>query len=232
MSEDEEFECFKPSLFEFLEELKENNDRDWFAQNKGRYESLVREPALAFVRAIRPMLWSISPHFRAEDRKQGGALMRVYRDVRFSKDKSPYKTNVGIHFRHKAGKDAHAPGFYFHMESGSVFVGAGSWAPPSDALRSIREHIEAEPEAWKGVIGAKAFAQTFELGGESLKRPPRGFDKDHPLIEDIKRKSFIATLNLTQRSVLEPGLPERVAEYFEGASGLVGFICEALDVEF
>jgi uncharacterized protein (TIGR02453 family) len=101
---------FSPELFSFLAELRANNNRDWFAANKDRYEEDLLEPALAFIAAFAPRLEKISPHFRAEARPSGGSLFRIYRDTRFSKDKSPYKTNVGIHFRHEQAKDAYAPG--------------------------------------------------------------------------------------------------------------------------
>ena len=101
---------FGPELFSFLEDLAANNDREWFAANKRRYEEHLLEPALAFIEDFAPRLEQISPHFRADPRPNGGSLFRIYRDTRFSKDKTPYKTNVGIHFRHERAKDAHAPG--------------------------------------------------------------------------------------------------------------------------
>src|SRR5678815_2121248 len=107
-----DFEGFSDETFAFLGELEEHNQRDWFEANKSRYERVVREPALAFVRDMGRRLAEVAPALRADDRKVGGSMMRVHRDTRFSKDKSPYKTNVGIQFRHEAGKDVHAVGLY------------------------------------------------------------------------------------------------------------------------
>ncbi|MCA9520487.1 MAG: TIGR02453 family protein, partial [Myxococcales bacterium] len=114
---------FGDETLDFLEELSLNNNRDWFTAHKPRYESFVRDPALAFVRAMAPRLERLAPSLIADDRKMGGSLMRIYRDTRFSKDKTPYKTNIGIHFRHKSAKDVHAPGLYVHVGLDGHFVG-------------------------------------------------------------------------------------------------------------
>ena len=116
-----EFEGFQPTLLAFLRDLKANNNRDWFNAHKPDYEQLVREPALGFISAMGPPLAKFAPMFVAVPRKSGGSLMRVYRDTRFSRDKTPYKTNVGIQFRHEYGKDVHAPGYYFHIDPDQVF---------------------------------------------------------------------------------------------------------------
>ena len=130
---------FRPHLFKFLKDLESNNNRDWFQANKARYEDQIKEPALQFISDFGPLLRKVSPHFRADPRPNGGSLFRIYRDVRFAKDKRPYKTHTGIQFRHEAGRDAHAPGFYLHLESGRVFVGAGIWHPDSTSLRKIQD---------------------------------------------------------------------------------------------
>ena len=137
---------FGPELFSFLTDLRANNDRDWFAANKHRYEQDLLEPALAFIEDFAPRLEKISPHFRADPRPSGGSLFRIYRDTRFSKDKSPYKTNLGIHFRHERAKDAHAPGYYLHIGPGEVFAGGGIWQPGTDGATRIREAIVADPD--------------------------------------------------------------------------------------
>ena len=136
---------FKTSTIKFLRELEKNNNRDWFEANKHRYESDVREPALAYIEAMAPRLAKISPHFIASPKKVGGSLMRVYRDVRFSKDKTPYKTNIGIQFRHSAGKDVHAPGFYMHIEPSQVFIAAGIWRPDSEMLKHCLLYTSPSP---------------------------------------------------------------------------------------
>ena len=128
---------FTSDSINFLKKLAKNNDRDWFQDNKADYEDLIRSPALQFIDDMANQLAMLSPHFLAIPKKVGGSLMRVYRDTRFSKDKSPYKTNIGIQFRHEQGKDVHAPGFYFHVEPGDCFVGVGLWRPESKALNKI-----------------------------------------------------------------------------------------------
>lgn len=221
-----DFSHFTPALFDFLTELSFNNNRDWFNANKQRYEDHVREPARAFVRAMGAQMDAISEHFVTDDRKVGGSLMRIYRDTRFSKDKTPYKTNVGIQFRHAAGKDVHAPGYYLHISIDEMFVGAGMWRPDKEPLKAIRERIAEAPDTWTAVMGSAAFEGRWELGGESLKRPPRGFDKEHPLIEEIKRKDFIATTKIEADFVLQPDLPGRMGALFAEATPLVKWLCE------
>lgn len=154
---------FSPGLLDFLRELEANNRREWFETNKARYEEEVREPALEFIRGMTPRLAKISKHLVANDSKVGGSLMRIFRDVRFSSDKRPYKTNLGIQFRHGAGKDVHAPGFYFHVDPQSVFLGAGLWRPETAALAKIRAAIAADPKAFQKTLAAKAFSEGFVL---------------------------------------------------------------------
>ncbi len=121
------FSGFPIGLLHFLDELSRNNKREWFQANRSRYEQDVLQPALAFIETMAKPLEKISPHFCAVPKRMGGSLMRPYRDVRFSKDKRPYKTNVGIQFRHEAGRDVHAPGFYFPIEPDEAFLGVGIW---------------------------------------------------------------------------------------------------------
>ena len=160
-----------PELFEFLRDLKASNERQWFEANKERYRTEVRDPVLDFIVVFAQPLKKISPHFLADPRANGGSLFRIYRDTRFSKDKTPYKTNVGAHFRHAAGKDAHAPGFYLHLEPGTCFAGCGIWHPDNHTLGRIRGAIIDRPDEWRRITTAKAFRETFELMGESLKTP-------------------------------------------------------------
>ena len=154
-------------LFSFLKDLKKNNNRDWFADNKDRFENDVREPLIDFIAAFSEDLYKISKHLEANTKKVGGSLFRIYRDVRFSKDKSPYKTNVGVHFRHEDAKDAHAPGYYLHLEPGEVFFAAGIWHPDSGALKQIRSHIVENSAGWKRAIGGR-FKSELKLEGDSL----------------------------------------------------------------
>ncbi len=226
------FTGFDPSLIAFLSELAANNNREWFQENKHRYESDVLGPALNFIAAMSDPLAAIAPHFVAMPKRMGGSLMRVYRDTRFSRIKTPYKTNVGIQFRHELGKDAHAPGYYVHIAPDSVFVGAGSWRPAPDSLAGFRQRITDKPDEWVRIRDAKAFAKQFELRGEKLKRPPRGFDATHPQIEEIKRKDVIAICDLDHAFMERRDVVREVAKMFEAATDYMRFLCKAIGVPF
>jgi uncharacterized protein (TIGR02453 family) len=223
---------FSPALFTYLRDLKKNNDRDWFKANKARYDEAVLEPALAFIEDFEPHLHAISPHFVADPRPVGGSLFRIYRDTRFAKDKSPYKTHTGIHFRHELAKSAHAPGFYLHLEPGQVFLGAGIWRPDTEPLAQIRTAIAEDPDRWTRTTRAKPFADLYELGGDSLKRAPAGFDPEHPLIDELKRKDFIAVRTLDDKAPCSRGFLEDTAGTFAAAGPLVHFLCDATGVPF
>lgn len=217
---------------DFLEELEQNNDRDWFAEHKEHYESRVLEPALAFIAAMQAPLAKFAPCFEAVPKRIGGSLMRVYRDTRFSRDKSPYKTNVGIQFRNTDGKDVHAPGYYVHIAPGDIFVAAGLWRPEPPALRRIRNAIVEKPLEWKKACTATSFRRYFTLGGESLQRVPKGYPKDHAFADDLKRKDFIASCPLSDGTITSTQLVRDVTRRFETATPLMSFLCKAVGVKF
>lgn len=223
---------FTKATFTFLDELSTNNNRAWFTENKARYESLVREPALDFISAMAAKLTEISPSFQADARKTGGSLLRVFRDTRFSRDKTPYKTNIGIQFRHAQGKDIHAPGFYLHIASDECFLGAGCWHPDSNTLQKIREQIASDPESWFKARNDGAFQKNWALAGESLTRPPRGFAADHPAVDDLKRKDFIALAEISRKEILSPDLVELVTKRFIAATPLVNYLCRAQGIRY
>jgi uncharacterized protein (TIGR02453 family) len=162
----------------------------------------------------------------------GGSLMRVYRDTRFSKNKTPYKTNIGIQFRHEQAKDVHAPGFYLHIDPDEVFLGVGLWRPETTALAAIRDRISNQQREWLLARDDKIFRRHFRLGGASLTRPPRGFDKDHPLIEDLKRKDFIAVKNMHLDEATKPRFQQKVETAFKAANPLMQFLCKSVGVPF
>lgn len=226
------YATFTPESVKFLNELKVNNNRDWFNANKARYEEAVLDVALQFIQSMQDPLADFAPHFTAIPKRMGGSLMRVYRDTRFSKNKTPYKTNIGIQFRHEQARDVHAPGYYVHIDPDQVFLGAGMWRPASDALRGIRERIAARPAEWVRIRDDRGFKRHFRLGGERLSRPPRGFDKEHPEIEDIKRKDFIAVKDLTLDDATHPRFQQKVETAFKSASAYMEFLCKAVNVPF
>ena len=223
---------FTKKTFAFLRDLAENNNRDWFQANKVRYEEEVKGPALEFIQDFSSPLQRLSPHFRADPRASGGSLFRIHRDIRFSKDKSPYKTHTGIQFRHERRKDAHAPGFYLHLEPKGCFIGLGIWHPDGKTLKKLREGLVEDSKGWNKAVSGSVFKKGLVLSGESLVRPPRGYDPEHPLIEDLKRKDFIAVAPLSMKQVIQPEFMRDFASYCRAGKPLMAFLCRALDLPF
>ena len=224
---------FSEGTFEFLSDLAANNDRTWFQARRNWYEELVREPALDYIRDIGARLGELSPHLRADDRKQGGSLMRIHRDVRFSRDKSPYKTNIGIQFRHASGTDVHAPGCYVHLSPEECFIGVGSWTPDRDALHAYRRAISEHPAQWTALKASFDPAQwQFNDHGDRLKRPPRGFRADDPMLDDLKRKSFILTHPLTPADATAPDFADYSLARFQESREWLAFLTQALGLPF
>jgi uncharacterized protein (TIGR02453 family) len=216
--------------FRFLTELAENNDREWFAANKQRYLDELRDPLLDWIEAFAPKLRKLSAHMLADPRPVGGSLFRVYRDTRFSKDKRPYKTHAGLSFRHADGRDVHGPIFYLHLEPGRIFTAAGLWHPPSETLRQVRDAIVAHPERWKRATRGRGCA--IDDGGESLKRAPRGYDPEHPLVEELKRKSFTASTEFMQKQACAVDFADRVASAYRSATPLMQFLTSAVGLRW
>ena len=221
---------FDDETYEYLADLADNNEREWFNANKKRYEGTIKEPALQFIRDFGPRLAELSPHFTAIPKAVGGSLFRIYRDTRFSKDKTPYKTHVGIHFRHARAKDVHAPGFYLHLEPNASMFGAGIWRPDSASVKAIRAAIDSAPEEWLAMKEA-VLASGLAFGGEALKRIPRGYDKEHPLAEDLKRKDFIVHTMIPEEVTMADDFLDTFAGYCAAAMPLTAFLCSAVGVE-
>ena len=218
---------FGPELFAFLRELKAHNDREWFTAHKDRYENDLLEPALAFIEDFGLRLPAISPHLVADARRQGGSLFRIYRDTRFSKDKTPYKTQAGIYFRHERSKDVRAPGLYLHLEPRRVFAGGGIWHADPKTAHAIRTAIARDPDGW---VEAK---DGVDLGeGESLKRVPPAFDKDDPHADDLRRKDFAAIRHFTQKEATTTGFLDRYEEACVSFSPLMRFLARAVGVPY
>lgn len=221
---------FTPALFRFLRDLDRNNERDWFRAHRDRYEADVRAPMLAFITDVAAGLRRISPHIVADPSPVGGSMFRPNRDIRFSNDKRPYKTYASAQFRHDEGRDVHAPGYYLHLGLDEVFVGTGIWRPDGPGLARIRAALREDPARWRRVVSAKAFRETMRLGGESLKRAPRGFDAEHPLIDDIKRKDFIAVADLDEKAVCAPDFATRFVAICRTGRPFMAFLAESLGV--
>lgn len=225
---------FGRAIFEFLKELDANNDKQWWEANKQRYVTTIREPALDFIVDFGERLGEISPHFTADTRVNGGSLMRPYRDMRFAKG-APYKTNVGIQFRHQLGRDVHAPGFYVHLEPGQNFAGVGLWHPETAVARAIRQAINDDPRGWGAAAHDKSFTDTWTIGDhhdDRLKRVPKELDAGHPYPDDLRLRSFSAGTRLTQKLVTSSGFSDELFGSFEKAGPYTRFLCTAIGVPF
>ncbi len=236
---------YSPATFTFLNELAQNNSREWFAANKARYEAAVREPSLRLIADLAEPLRTISPELVANPKKVGGSLFRIHRDTRFSKDKTPYKTHIGMTFYHAATKavkrgdqgnaamgQLDGPVYYLHVAPGACFMGGGIWHPQSETLKRIRNFLINSPNSWKQATRGPAFQRHFELGGDSLTRPPRGYDPDHELIGDLKRKDYVASATLTDADLLRTDLVELLVERYRELAPMLDWLCGALDLEF
>lgn len=213
-----------PRTFLFFRELAAHNDRAWFEKNKQRYHDEVRDPLLKFVADFEPKLLKVSKHMLADPRPVGGSLFRIYRDTRFAKDKSPYKTHAGVTFRHAEGRDVHGPIFYLHLEPGTVFASAGLWRPPPETAKAVRDAIVERPERWKRVLTGSA----LDDDGDALKRPPRGYDPEHLCAEDLRRRSFTASTSFGQQEACASDFLARFAEACRSKAPLMEFLTRAV----
>jgi uncharacterized protein (TIGR02453 family) len=211
---------FDEETLAFLRELKRHNDRSWFSKNKQRYERSVKEPFLQFIEDAGPELRGISRHLVADPRPVGGSMFRIYRDVRFSRDKSPYKPYASAHF--PLGKGIHGPGYYLHIQPGDSMLAGGIWMPDAGSLQAIRDRISGHAGDWR-----KARRDLDEDGG-ALKRPPRGFSPDDPMIEDIKRKSFTSSIPLTDAQITGTALMKTFVRGCERLAPLMKFLGSAV----
>jgi len=223
---------FSAATFKFQRDLARNNNRAWFAANRERYEDVLKQPFLQFIEDMQKPLAKISAHYRADPRPQGGSLFRIHRDTRFRNDKTPYKTWAGARFAHERRREVAAPSFYLHIQSGDSFAGGGLWHPESPTLKKIREFLADNPAAWKKAVRGKAFQDRFEFWGESLTRPPRGFDPAHELIDDIKRRNFAAGAAIADAIVTSDELLPVVVDTFRRTAPMIDYLCAALELEF
>lgn len=216
----------KPETLAFITDVAQNNTREWFAENKGRYET-AKDDVLAFVDQLIPQLAAVDPEFSI-DTPAKKCLLRIYRDVRFSKNKDPYKNNYGISFNVK-GKGIPDPGYYLHIQPGQCFLGAGFWMPEAPVLKKIREEIDYNTSEFLNIIHAKSFENTFKLSQEDkLKNAPKGYEADHPQIELLKLKSFIAIYPLKDKELLEAGIVDKLKNAFESVYPFILFLRNAV----
>jgi uncharacterized protein (TIGR02453 family) len=223
----EPFTGFRPEAIQFLAELADNNDRAWFQPRKAEYERLLKEPLEALCVALQERFEARHLPLSADP---GRSPFRIYRDVRFSKDKSPYKTHVaasfgwnerGLAMSHQEGD----PGGYFHMGPGEAFVGGGMWHPPAAKLAAFRQTILNDPSKVRAVLDEPMFVETFgAINGERLSRVPTGFSKDHPEAELLKLKDMTFGHRLADDDVLSPRLPDVLADSFTVAVPVMRFL--------
>jgi uncharacterized protein (TIGR02453 family) len=219
---------FTPALFKFLKDLKKNNNRPWFQAHKEHYEKVVRNPLLDFIGEAGPALRRISPHLVADNSPSGGSMFRIYRDTRFSKDKSPYKTHAAAHFPLSRAKDVHAPGYYLHLAPAEVFVGGGIWHPERETLGQIRDYLAARPREWKAILSDRDFKKHCTFEGEKLVRPPKGYDPSHEMIEYLKYKDFTYYTPFDEKQACSPGFMEKFVESCAAAVPFMKFLADAL----
>jgi len=212
--------------FEFLNKLKKNNNRDWFNTNKTEYLNQY-ENTIAFADSL---LDEMNKHDNIETPTGKKSLFRIYRDVRFSKDKSPYKTHWAGGFR-RATKQLRG-GYYFHLEQGNTLVGGGFWSPNKDDLLRIREDIAADASGLRKVLKSKSFKETFgSLEGEQLKTCPKGFDKEHPDVDLLRYKQFIISKKFTDKEVLSPDFHKKVSDTFKKMRPFFDYMSESVTTD-
>jgi uncharacterized protein (TIGR02453 family) len=235
---------FTPETLRFLRALAKNNERAWFLAHKEQYEQALRQPFLRLIADLAGPLRKLSAEYVADPKPVGGSLFRIHRDTRFAKDKAPYKTWSGARFYHRQtratprGDDGgegrgqlDAPVFYLHLQPGQSFTGGGLWHPQPQTLQRIRDYLVGNPRSWKAATRSPAFRRLYELGGEALSRPPRGFDPAHELIEDLKRKDFVASAELSDAEILSPKLPALLIRRWAPLVPMIDWLCGALDLE-
>ena len=229
-----EFRGFGQKTLTFLRQLKRNNRRDWFEANKESYLSDVQEMMRSFVQEMDTRFGRIAPEIIGDPKK---SVFRIYRDVRFSKDKSPYKTHAACWFFHrgagkKVGQEAHegGAGFYFHVEPGASFMGAGIWMPPRPTLNRLRDAVVADVTGFRAIVNNPSMKRRY--GGLSdegrLTRVPRGFPADHPAGDLLRQVSYIVGRSVTDAEVLNRNVAQRVEKDFAVALPLVRWLNSAL----
>jgi len=217
----------KKDTLSFIKDVAENNNREWFAENKHRYEE-SKANVLELVASIIPELSKIDPLISTDlDPKK--CLLRIYRDVRFSKNKDPYKNNFGMWFSSKS-KGGNEPGYYLHIQPGLSFIAGGYWMPDAAHLKLIRQEIDYNIGDFKDIINNKDFKTQFKFGGgAALKKAPKGYDPADPNIEYLKLKSFEASMNLNDEEFLKPDIVNKLVSSFSTVSPLVAFLRNAIE---
>ena len=218
------FSGFPADALVFFRQLKKNNTREWFAKNKERFDDAVRRPMEALLETLAASLRGAVPEIAIEPKK---AIYRIYRDTRFSKDKTPYKTWCAASFSH-AGRDRKtAPGYYFHFNDTELGIGGGLYAPMPDQLKALRTAIDRDPTPLLAILADRKFKKLFgELDGELLVRVPQGFDKEHPSEELLRRKQFLCWTTSDPQIICDEGFVALLASHIQAMAPLVRWLTE------
>lgn len=224
---------FSDASLTFLRGLARTNTKPWFEAHREQYEESVRQPFLRLIGDLQPALAQVSEHFRADPRTQGGSLFRIYRDARFSNDKSPYKAWQGARLFHARRREVPAPSFYLHLQPGHSFIGAGLWHPEPETQRKVRQFIFDNPLTWKAAAHASAVRRSFSLAqDEKMVRPPRGFPADFVFLDDLKQRNWVLVRTLDDATMTGPRLRGSVEKDLARLGPFVDYLCAALDLEF
>jgi len=217
----------RKETIDFLKKIKKNNSKEWFETNRGSYLS-AKENYLGFVAEVLNKLKSIDTTL--QDIQPKNCVFRINRDVRFSANKDPYKTNFGASFS-KGGKKVSCAGYYFHLEPSACFIGGGYWMPLAEDLNKIRQEIDYNFEEFTKIINSKTFVSAFGTldTKEKLVRPPKGYEKDNPAIELLKLKNFIVIASIEDNELLDEKLIPKVVSHFKAMKPLVDFLNRAID---
>lgn len=220
------FAGFPPTTLRFLAQLEKNNNREWFEKNKDRYEAEVKAPMLELVSALSANMVDFAPDYIPEPKK---AVFRIYRDVRFSKDKRPYKTNIAASFWRQNLPKNESASFYMHLDNKEVLLAAGIYMPPAELLRAMRLHVEENHEKLRSIVEDKKRKKLAgELQGESAARLPKGFPPGHPAEDLLKRKMFLYWIALPPKDAESPKFLTEVSKRFAAMAPLVEFLNEPL----
>jgi uncharacterized protein (TIGR02453 family) len=215
------------STLVFLSSLKKNNNKPWFEKNRSLYEA-AKENLLALSAELIRQLSKMQPALHSIQPKE--TMFRINRDVRFSKDKSPYKTNMGLYLN-PDGKKADSPGYYIHIEPGKSFLAAGIWMPQPGTLAMIRQEIDYNLKDWEKIINGKSFKQSFENGlsqEDRLSRPPKGYDKENPAAAFLQLKSFVVIRPLDEEDLTAKEFVKNAVKHFEHAKPMMDFLKTAI----
>jgi len=223
---DSGFPGFPKEALRFLRQLKKNNNREWFQANKSVYETKVRGPMVELLMALQPHLRRIAPEIPYDPRK---AIFRIYRDIRFSADKSPYKTHISAFLAPKLPSGCTSAGLYLHVDPGQALIAGGLYHAPAPELLAVRQHIARHFKTMRKILAAPEFRKSFEsIEGDELSRVPRGFPSDHPAADLLRHKDFVVSATHPPQISETPEFFDLLLKHFGAMMPLIRFVNAAL----